>query len=174
MARAAALLRLKCSYPKIFRMNVEWLREVCLSYPGATEQIQWGYDLLFKVGGKMFAVTPLEPAPVWLSFKASPENFAELTERQKIIPAPYLARAQWVALETNDALPLNELASLLRESYEMVFAKLPKKTREAISRPGKSAASAMRGSNGLTWKGRSKTGRKKKTVNKKGKRLRGR
>ena len=114
-------------------MNVDWLREVCLSFPGVTEQIQWGYDLLFKVGGKMFAVTPLEPAPVCLSFKASPENFAELTERPNIIPAPYLARAQWVALQTRDALPAGELARLLRDSYDMVFAKLPKKTREAVS-----------------------------------------
>jgi len=114
-------------------MNVDWLREICLSFAGATEQIQWGSDLLFKIGGKMFAVTPLEPAPVYLSFKASPENFAELTERPNIIPAPYLARAQWVALETRDALPAQELARLLGESYEMVFAKLPKKTREALS-----------------------------------------
>jgi predicted DNA-binding protein (MmcQ/YjbR family) len=114
-------------------MNVDWLREVCLSFPGATEQIQWGNDLLFKVGGKMFAVTPLEPAPVCLSFKASPETFAELTERPNIIPAPYLARAQWVALETRDALPAQELARLLRESYEMVFAKLPRKIRDALS-----------------------------------------
>jgi predicted DNA-binding protein (MmcQ/YjbR family) len=114
-------------------MNVDWLRELCLSFPGATEQIQWGYDLVFKVGGKMFAVTPLEPAPVCLSFKASPENFAELTERPNIIPAPYLARAQWVALQTSDALPAGELARLLRDSYDMVFAKLPKKTREAVS-----------------------------------------
>jgi predicted DNA-binding protein (MmcQ/YjbR family) len=114
-------------------MNVDWLRELCLSFPGATEQIQWGSDLLFKVGGKMFAVTPLEPARVCLSFKASPETFAELTERPSIIPAPYLARAQWVALETRDALPAQELARLLRESYEMVFAKLPRKIREAVS-----------------------------------------
>jgi predicted DNA-binding protein (MmcQ/YjbR family) len=114
-------------------MNVDWLRELCLSFPGATEQIQWGYDLLFKVGGKMFAVTPLEPAPVCLSFKASPENFAELTERPNVIPAPYLARAQWVALQTRDALPPEELARLLRESYDMVFAKLPKKIRDAVS-----------------------------------------
>jgi predicted DNA-binding protein (MmcQ/YjbR family) len=114
-------------------MNVDWLRELCLSFPGATEQIQWGYDLLFKVGGKMFAVTPLEPAPVCLSFKASPESFAELTERPNIIPAPYLARAQWVALQTRDALPPEELARLLRDSYDMVFAKLPKKTRDAVS-----------------------------------------
>jgi predicted DNA-binding protein (MmcQ/YjbR family) len=114
-------------------MNVDWLRELCLSFPGATEQIQWGYDLVFKVGGKMFAVTPLEPAPVYLSFKASPENFAELTERPHVIPAPYLARAQWVALETGDAVPRNELDGLLRESYELVAAKLPKKLRESLS-----------------------------------------
>ena len=114
-------------------MNVDALREVCLSFPGATEQIQWGNDLLFKVGGKMFAATPLEPAPVCLSFKASPENFAELTERLNIIPAPYLARVQWVALQTRDALPAEELARLLRDSYDMVFAKLPKKTRDAVS-----------------------------------------
>ena len=114
-------------------MNVDQLRALCLSFPGVTEQIQWGYDLLFKVGGKMFAVTPLEPAPVCLSFKASPENFAELTERPNIIPAPYLARAQWVALQTRDALLPAELARLLRDSYDMIFAKLPKKTREALA-----------------------------------------
>ncbi len=113
-------------------MNVDGLREVCLSFPGVTEQIQWGNDLLFKVGGKMFAVTPLEPARVCLSFKASPENFVELTERPNIIPAPYLARAQWVALETRDALARDELARLLRESYDLVLAKLPKRTRDAL------------------------------------------
>jgi len=114
-------------------VNVDWLRELCLSFPGATEQIQWGSDLLFKVGGKMFAATPLEPASVWLSFKSSPENFVELTERPDIIPAPYLARAQWVALENKDALPPDELARRLRDSYDMIFAKLPRKTRESIS-----------------------------------------
>ena len=114
-------------------MEVEWLRKTCLAFPGVTEQIQWGNDLLFKVGGKMFAVAPLEPAPVCLSFKASPEDFAELTERLDIIPAPYLARAQWVALQTRDALPPDELARLLRQSYDMVFAKLPKKARDVVS-----------------------------------------
>src|SRR6266478_6966166 len=132
-------------------MNVDQLREICLSFPGATEQIQWGNDLVFKVGGKMFAVTPLEPAPVCLSFKASPENFAELTERPNIIPAPYLARAQWVALQTRDALPENELERLLRDSYDMVFAKLPRKTREAVC-----------GSKPVARKARSKKSPKKK------------
>ncbi|HET9802086.1 MAG TPA: MmcQ/YjbR family DNA-binding protein [Candidatus Acidoferrum sp.] len=74
--------------------SVESIRKLCLSFPHATEQVQWGYDLVFKIGGKMFAITPLEPAPVFLTFKATDESFAELTERQGIIPAPYLARAK--------------------------------------------------------------------------------
>ncbi len=121
--------------PRLLRMNVDWLRELCLSFPGTTEQIQWGNDLLFKVGDKMFAVMSLEPASMWLSFKASPENFAELTERPNIIPAPYLARAQWVALENKEALAPEELTLLLRDSYHMIVAKLPKKTRVSLSSP---------------------------------------
>ena len=149
-------------------MDAEWLRKLCLSFPGTTEQIQWGYDLLFKVGGKMFAVTPLEPAPVCLSFKASPEKFAELTERQNIIPAPYLARAQWVALQTREAVEHDELAGLLRESYEMILAKLPKKVQEALA-SGKGAGSGARSDARRRKKARSRevakktAGKKRKT-----------
>lgn len=114
-------------------MNIDQLRKLCLSFPGATEQIQWGDDLLFKVAGKMFAVTRLEPAKVWLSLKANPENFAELTERPGVIPAPYLARAKWISLETPEALPDAEIAELVRESYELVLAKLPRKMRESVA-----------------------------------------
>src|SRR3984893_12457296 len=114
-------------------MNVDQIRELCLSFPYATEQITWGCDLTFRVSGKIFAVTVLEVAPVWLSLKCSPENFAELTERAGIIPAPYLARAQWIALETKDALPPDELTRRIRESYDLVVAKLPRKTRDTLS-----------------------------------------
>jgi len=114
-------------------MNIDRLRKLCLSFPGATEQVQWEDHLLFKVGGKMFAITSLEPAPVWLSLKASPENFAEFTERPGVIPAPYLARAKWIAIETPEALPLHELRQLLQESYEFVLAKLPQKLRQTIA-----------------------------------------
>ena len=122
-------------------MDIDWIRNLCLSFPQTTEQIQWGDDLVFKVAGKIHAVTVLNPAKIWLCFKVSPENFAELTERPGIIPAPYLARAKWVALESKDALSSDELAVLLRESYDMVVAKLPKKTREALA---SSKASARR------------------------------
>lgn len=115
-------------------MNIDQLRKLCLSFPGTTELIQWGDHLLFKVGGKMFAIASLEPADVWLSLKASPEKFVDLTERPGVIPAPYLARAKWIALQSQEALPKDELSELLRESYDMVFAKLPQKTRDKISR----------------------------------------
>jgi predicted DNA-binding protein (MmcQ/YjbR family) len=130
-------------------MNIDQLRKLCLSFPGATEQTVWEGDLTFKVANKMFAHTVLEVAPVWLSFKASPENFAELTERAGIIPAPYLARAQWVALETRDVLSVDELTRLLRESYDLVVGKLPKKTRELLSQgaaPKPKASSRRRSS----------------------------
>jgi predicted DNA-binding protein (MmcQ/YjbR family) len=55
-------------------MDVEWVRRYCMSMPHATETVQWGADLVFKIGGKMFAVTVLEPAKVWLSFKCAPEE----------------------------------------------------------------------------------------------------
>lgn len=113
-------------------MDIEWVRNLCLSFPQTTEEEVWNNDLTFKVAGKMFAHTVLVPAPVWLSFKASPESFAELTERAGIIPAPYLARAKWVALETKEALSPGELALLLRASYDMVSAKLPKRIRESL------------------------------------------
>lgn len=153
--------------PRLRRMDVDWLRGLCLSFPGATEQIQWGCDLVFKVGGKMFAVTPLEPTPVCLSFKASPESFAELTERQDIIPAPYMARAQWVALQTRDALGREELTRLLRESYEMVAAKLPKKIQESLSSTS-AATRDVRARKGQNKKASGRKRPKKKPANKKG------
>jgi predicted DNA-binding protein (MmcQ/YjbR family) len=115
-------------------MDIDWLRKLCLAFPNATEQIQWEYALVFKVGGKMFAVARLEPAPVCLSFKCSEESFAELTERPGFTPAPYLARAKWVGLETQEAIQRAELASLLQASYSLVFAKLPRRTQADLAR----------------------------------------
>jgi predicted DNA-binding protein (MmcQ/YjbR family) len=113
-------------------MNIDQLREICMSFPGVTEQIQWGDDLVFKVAGKMFAVTPLVPGYNWLSLKASPQDFAELTERPGIIPAPYLARAKWIAIESPNVLSAAEASTLLRTSYSMVVEKLPRRTRENL------------------------------------------
>jgi predicted DNA-binding protein (MmcQ/YjbR family) len=113
-------------------MNIEWVRRYCMSMPHATETLQWGEHLVFKIGGRVFAVLALEPANAWLSFKCSPEAFIDLTERPGIIQAPYFARNRWVALETEDALTANELKSLVHTSYNLVLEKLPKKLRSAL------------------------------------------
>jgi predicted DNA-binding protein (MmcQ/YjbR family) len=113
-------------------MDIEQIRAYCLSFPHVTEKVQWGYDLVFKIGGKMFAVTALEAAPVCLSFKCTPETFAELVERDSIIPAPYVARYHWVALEHFNALRDKELKALLRNAYDLVFEKLPRKAKAAL------------------------------------------
>lgn len=114
-------------------MNIEAIRKHCLGLPHATENVQWGCDLCFKVDGKLFAVAPLEVAPVVLSFKCTPENFAELCERTDIIPAPYMARAQWVALQSLNAVADDELRALLAESYRLVWERLTNKRREALA-----------------------------------------
>jgi predicted DNA-binding protein (MmcQ/YjbR family) len=112
----------------------EHLREFCLSLPGTTEQVQWGNDLLYKVGGKMYMVTNLEPAEITgLSFKCTPEDFAELIERPGIVPSKYLARAHWVSVRDITAMSRAELELCIRGSYEMVLAKLPKKVQVAIA-----------------------------------------
>jgi predicted DNA-binding protein (MmcQ/YjbR family) len=116
-------------------MTLEALRRLCLSFPGATEQIQWGADLVFKVGGKMFCVANTEPGGVAMSFKCDDETFAELVERDGLMPAPYLARAKWVALQRFDSLPSRELTPLIRHSYDLIAAKLPKATRAALTAP---------------------------------------
>ena len=119
-------------------MSVELVRRYCLALPHAAESVQWGDRLVFKVGGKMFAVVGLEPGDVWISFKCSPEDFGELTERAGVIPAPYLSRAQWVALESEEALSTTELKRLLRQAYEIVRAKLPRKAQDELRKAGAS------------------------------------
>ena len=117
-------------------MDIDSIRKHCLSFPHTMEMVQWGADLVFKVDGKLFAVAPLEVAPVRLSFKCAPETFVELCERPGIIPAPYMARAQWVALESLSAVPDDELSELLAQSYQLVWERLPRKRREALKSVG--------------------------------------
>ncbi len=109
-------------------MKVDAIREFCLSFPQATENLQWGDDLCFKIRGKIFAIMGLDNPQ--LCFKCTPENFAELIEREDIHPAPYVGRYKWVMLDRIDALGRDELRECIRQSYEMVAAKAPGKKRK--------------------------------------------
>jgi predicted DNA-binding protein (MmcQ/YjbR family) len=106
-------------------MSVDSIRAYCLSFPHATENMQWGDDLCFKIGGKIFTIVGLDNPR--LCFKCTPETFAELIEREDIHPAPYVGRYKWVMLDRLDAVRWEELRELIRQSYEMVAAKAPKR-----------------------------------------------
>jgi predicted DNA-binding protein (MmcQ/YjbR family) len=107
---------------------VEAIRRICRALPGATEDVKWGSDLAFSVGGKIFTVVCLDP-PHTVTFKCTPETFAELVERDGIIPAPYLARALWVQERAADVIERRELQALIRASYDLVVSALPRSKR---------------------------------------------
>jgi len=110
-------------------MTIEGLRDICRSLPGVTEDVKWGSDLCFLVGGKMFVVVNLEP-PHQVSFKCTPDEFGELVERPGIIPAPYMARNMWVQEQAlGETLERAEFETLVRRSYDLVVDKLPKSKR---------------------------------------------
>jgi len=123
-------------------MNVDKIREFCLSFPQAKENLQWGDDLCFKVRGKIFVMLGLDNPRI--CFKCAPEIFAELIEREDIRPAPYVGRYKWVMLDRLDAVRWDELEDLIQHSYQMVAAKTPKRRRgktkvkrKPAARPGR-------------------------------------
>ena len=114
-------------------MNAADVRKLALSLPGATETIQWGDNRVFKVGGKMFVVSGYDDDALY-SFKVDDERFLELSDQPGIKPAPYLARAKWVQVDANECLlPPGDLESLIRDAYDIIFAKLTKKAQKEIS-----------------------------------------
>ncbi len=112
-------------------MDIEELRKFCLNLPHTTEDVKWGSDLCFCIGGKMYCVTAVDShANAPMSFKCTPEKFGQLTEVEGIEPAAYVARYHWVSVKDPNAISKDELRDLIRESYQMVFDKLPAKIRK--------------------------------------------
>jgi Uncharacterized protein conserved in bacteria len=122
-------------------MDAEKMRAMLLKLPHVAETMQWGANLVFwvgdkSIGGKMFAVVDLDGkgGPV-ISYAAGPERFAELVEREGIIPAPYLARAHWVAVERWDVFRASEWQGELEAAHALIYTKLPKRTRDVLAMP---------------------------------------
>jgi predicted DNA-binding protein (MmcQ/YjbR family) len=112
-------------------MNIEELREFCLSLPAATEDIKWEDNLVFSVAGKIFCLTGLEP-PFQVALKVPEGQFDELTQTPEIIQASHFARRQWMTVLEESRFSPNEWEKYIRQSYELVKSKLPKKVRESI------------------------------------------
>ena len=131
-------------------MDNERIRAICMALPHVTETVNWGHHLVYwagdrDIGGKMFAMTDLDGTGTGvLWFHCGAERFHELIEREGIIPSPYLARAHWVTVERWDVLRSREFEDELRRAYELVFAKLPKRTRTVVALPEKERTKLVR------------------------------
>jgi len=118
--------------------DVEWIRKLCLSFRDVTEDMPWGDDLCFKVRGKIFTGMVLSHGRFpRITLKCAPETFHELLEIEGIAPAPYVGRYKWVMLANSNVLPSSELEDLIRQSYELVAAKAPKKKAARKKTPRK-------------------------------------
>ncbi len=106
----------------------------CGALKGTTHVEQWGNASVWKVGGKIFAI-----CSVWgagdhtkFSFKCSDLTYHILTEQPGIVPAPYLARAKWVQVESADAMGDEDLQDYFRAAYDIVASKLTKAKRKEL------------------------------------------
>ena len=122
-------------------MDAERAREYLLRLPHVAETMQWGANLVFwvgdkAIGGKMFAVLNLDDdRKAVLSFAAGPERYAELLETEGVFPAPYLARAHWVAIRHWGVLRSSELEEQLKLGHSLIYDKLPRRTRDVLAMP---------------------------------------
>ena len=127
-------------------MTADRLRAYILTLPHVVETMQWGANLVFwtgdkAIGGKMFALINLdEPGPAHkshavISYAAGSTRYADLLELEGIIPAPYMARIYWVAVESWDVFTAAEWQRELRAAHALTLAKLPPRTRKVLALP---------------------------------------
>jgi len=118
--------------------DLDWIRALCRSFPDITEDMPWADDLCFKVRGKIFTGVVLADGRFpRVTLKCTPESFHELLEVEGISIAPYVGRYNWVTLANSNILPANELETLIRQSYDLVASKAPKKKKKPSSKGGR-------------------------------------
>lgn len=113
-------------------MTIEDLQQLCKSLPVVTEDIKWGDDLCFCIGGKMFCVVGLNQSPASISFKVSEDEFDELSTQTGFKPAPYVARYKWVLAEDLNNLSPAQWKHYVTQSYALVKDKLSAKIRKEL------------------------------------------
>jgi predicted DNA-binding protein (MmcQ/YjbR family) len=122
-------------------MDAERIRAYILTLPHAVETMQWGANLVFwvgdkTIGGKMFALVNLDgDGKGVISYAAGPQRYSELLEIEGIIPAPYMARIYWVAVERWSVFRTTEWEQELSAAHTLTFNKLPPRTRAVLVMP---------------------------------------
>lgn len=114
-------------------MNIEELREYCIAKKGVTEGFPFDeVTLVFKVGGKMFALTNLDGEPS-VNLKCDPEKAIELREHYSaIVPGYHMNKAHWNTVYMDNSISDKLLKELIDLSYKLTFESLPKVKREAV------------------------------------------
>ncbi len=122
-------------------MNADLLRAALLKLPHVTESLQWGDNLVFwvgdkAIGGRMFALVDLGGAQRGvISYAAGKERFDELLELDGISPAPYLARAHWVAVANWSVFGHTQWIAELTTAHQIVLNRLTPRTRRTLALP---------------------------------------
>ena len=113
-------------------MNLETFREYCLSKPQTTEGAPFGPDVLvFKVGGKMFALASLDEVPARVNLKCDPDLALELRDRyEQVTPGYHMNKKHWNTIEIESGIPDAELRKMIDHSYDLVVKRLPKPKRK--------------------------------------------
>lgn len=114
-------------------MHIEELRDYCISLPAVTEEFPFDNDtLVFKVAGKMFALTSLSN-PVSVNLKCEPEKAVEYRSTYNAVsPGYHMSKIHWNTVQFNNDVEDALLLQMVLDSYRLVVQGLPKKIREAL------------------------------------------
>src|SRR5207302_9192015 len=112
-----------------FLMDLAKFREYCLSKPDATEGTPFGPDtLVFKVGGKMFALASLDEVPARANLKCNPDLALELRDRyEQVRPGYHMNKKHWNTIDIEAGIPDVEIRKMIDHSYDLVRKSLPKR-----------------------------------------------
>ncbi len=112
-------------------MNIEWLRNYCLSKAGAEETLPFGPDtLVFKVSGKAFLLTGFDNDPLRFNVKCDPDKAVELREEFScVLPGYHMNKKHWNTIVADGSVSSKQLKEWIDHSYDLVTAGLPKKKK---------------------------------------------
>ena len=127
-------------------MDLPNFREYCVTKPGATEGTPFGPDVLvFKVGGKMFALAALDEVPPTVNLKCDPDLALDLRDRyEQVRPGYHMNKKHWNTVEIESGIPDIELRKMIDHSYKLVIERLPKPKAKIGGRSRQSSTAARR------------------------------
>lgn len=127
-------------------MDLAEFRQYCLTKPGASEDVPFGPDVLvFKVGGKMFALAALDEVPATVNLKCDPDLALDLRDQyEQVTPGYHMNKKHWNTVEIEGGIADIEVRKMIDHSYELVIKKLPKPKATVGARSRRSSIAARR------------------------------